>query len=221
MHDATFVRSIERIGNLDSDLPRFVDRKRAVREPCLERRTLDHLHDDDLIRADAFESVNGRDVRVIERGEYLRFARKSRDAIRVIGKAVRQDFERNVTTELRVASPIHRSHSALADRRGDLVDADAGAWNEGHGRDYRVAPARSFDALDARQRSENKCLGFEPPTLGANHLRTQALAGVRICLGGRRLREAIEIEPKNVLTQNDLERPGQIGWELGTEFDTG
>lgn len=141
VHDATFVRSIERIGNLDSDMPRFVDRKRAVREPCLERRTLDHLHDDDLIRADPFESINGRDVRVIERGEYLRFTRKSRDAIRVSGKAVRQDFERNVTTELRVASPIHRSHSALADRRGDLVDADAGAWNEGHGRDYRVPPA--------------------------------------------------------------------------------
>ena len=127
MHDATFVRSIERIGNLDSDMPRFVDRKRAVRDPRLERRTLDHLHDDDLIRAEPFESVNFCDVRVIERGEYLRLAGKSRDAIRVIGKAVRQDFERNVTTELRVASPIHRSHSALADRRGDLVDADAGA----------------------------------------------------------------------------------------------
>ena len=105
MHDATFVRSIERIGNLDSDLSRFVDRKRAVREPCLERRTLDHLHDDDLIRADAFESVNRRDVRVIERGEHLRFAGESRDAIRVIGKAVRQDLERNVTTELRDREP--------------------------------------------------------------------------------------------------------------------
>ena len=49
MNDATFMRSIERIGDLDSGAPRFVDRKRAVREPCLERRTLDHLHDNDLI----------------------------------------------------------------------------------------------------------------------------------------------------------------------------
>ena len=55
MHDATFGRSIERIGHLDSDMPRFVDRKRAVRDPRLERRTLDHLHDDDLIRAEPFE----------------------------------------------------------------------------------------------------------------------------------------------------------------------
>ena len=68
MHDPTFVRSIERVGNLDSDLSRFVDRKRAVRDPRLERRTLDHLHDDDLIRAEPFESVNFCDVRVIERG---------------------------------------------------------------------------------------------------------------------------------------------------------
>ena len=78
------VRSIERIGYLDSDMPRFVDRKRAVRDPRLERRTLDQLHNDDLIRAEPFKSVNSCDVRVVERGEHLRFAGESRDAIRVV-----------------------------------------------------------------------------------------------------------------------------------------
>ena len=72
---------------------------------------------------------------MIEGGEDSRLAGESRDAIRVSGKAVRQDLERDVTTELRVTSPIHRSHSTFADGRGDLVDADAGAWIEGHGRD--------------------------------------------------------------------------------------
>ena len=70
--------AITRIGNLDSDMPRFLDGKRAVCEPRLERRALDDLHDDDLSGADAFEAVNGRDVRMIERGEHLRFAGESR-----------------------------------------------------------------------------------------------------------------------------------------------
>ena len=119
MHDAAFMGSIERIGNLDSDMPRFLEGKRALREPRLERRAFDDLHDDDLSRADAFEAVNARDVRMIERGEHLRFAGESRDAIRVVEKAVRQDLERNIATELCIASAIHRSHPAFAEFRGD------------------------------------------------------------------------------------------------------
>ena len=69
MHDATFMRGIECIGNLDSDTPRFFVGKWAVREPRLERCTLDQLHDDDLSVPDAFEAVDGCDARMIERGK--------------------------------------------------------------------------------------------------------------------------------------------------------
>ena len=98
------------------------------------------LHDDDLSRADAFEAVNGRDVRMIERGEHLRFAGESRDAIRVVRKAVGQDLERNVATELRIAGAIHCSHSAFAQFRSDAIRAQDLAELHGQWESYAHMP---------------------------------------------------------------------------------
>ena len=52
-------------------------------------------------------------------------------------------------------------------------------------------------------------------------MRTQALRGIRICSGERSLGQAIGIEPKNVLGQNDLEHAVWIGWVFGTISATG
>ena len=72
-----------------------------------------------------------RDVRVVERGERLRFAGEPGQPIRVVGEGVGQDLQRDIAIELRVAGPKHLSHPAFADLRGDFVDAEAGAGSEG------------------------------------------------------------------------------------------
>ena len=62
----------------------------------------------------AFEPVNVRDVRMVEGREHLRFALEARNAIRVLRDGVRQDFQRDITSELRIARAIDLAHPACA-----------------------------------------------------------------------------------------------------------
>ena len=88
---------------------------------------LDQFHDE---RADAvrfFEAVDGGDVRMVQRGEHPGFALKPREPLRVGGEGLGQDLDRDVAIELRVARAIDLAHAAGAERRQDLVRAEAGA----------------------------------------------------------------------------------------------
>ena len=64
---------------------------------------------------------------MIERGEDLRLSLEPGDALGVVGEAIRQDLNRHVATELRVARAIDLAHPARAQWRGDLVDTEADA----------------------------------------------------------------------------------------------
>src|SRR5688572_29257380 len=79
-----------------------------------------------------FDSVNPRDVRVIERGEHLRFAREPREAIGIERERCRQYFDGHVAIELRIARAIHLAHSPGAERREDFIGAKAGAGSDRH-----------------------------------------------------------------------------------------
>ena len=68
---------------------------------------------------------------MIERGEGLRLALEPRETIGIRGERVRQDLDRDLATERRVRRPVHLAHSAVADRRGDFVDAEARAGGQG------------------------------------------------------------------------------------------
>jgi hypothetical protein len=60
------------------------------------------------------------------------FTIEPRQTFRVGGEQVRQDLDRDLAAERRVRRPIHLSHAAFADRRCDVVDAKARAWDKGH-----------------------------------------------------------------------------------------
>ena len=78
-----------------------------------------------------FEAVDARDVRMIQRREDLRFALEAREAIGIVRERVRQDLDRDVAIQLRVARAIDLAHAACADRGDDFVDAEARAGGEG------------------------------------------------------------------------------------------
>ena len=59
------------------------------------------------------------------------FACKPGQAIGIAGEGIRQDLQRDVPIQLRVARAIHLPHAAFADLRADFVDAEAGAWGKG------------------------------------------------------------------------------------------
>jgi len=79
---------------------------------------------------------------VIEGGEQLRFTTEARDAAGVGGERVRQNLQRDISVQPRIASAIHLSHSAGADRRNDLVDVDACSAGEAHLVGLRIPPPR-------------------------------------------------------------------------------
>jgi hypothetical protein len=65
--------------------------------------------------------VNLRDVRVIERRECLRFARKSRQPMGIGRKDIRQDLDRDVAIQLRITRAMDFAHPACPERAEDLV----------------------------------------------------------------------------------------------------
>jgi hypothetical protein len=67
------------------------------------------------------DAIDGRDVRVVQRGYRAGFALEPSDALGVGGEVVRQRLQGNVAPELRVASLPHLAHAATANEGNDLV----------------------------------------------------------------------------------------------------
>src|SRR4029453_18774915 len=74
-------------------------------------------------------------------GQRLRFPLKPREAVRIGGERVGQNFQRDVAVQFRIARAIHFAHAAHADLAGAFVDADAGAWTQRH-ESYRTGTSR-------------------------------------------------------------------------------
>ena len=72
------------------------------------------------------------DVRVVKRGEHLRFAAEPREAIGIIGDGREQHFDRDVAIQLCIACAIHLPHATCAEGGEDLVRAEAAASGERH-----------------------------------------------------------------------------------------
>ena len=64
---------------------------------------------------------------------------ESAPAVGIEREGIRQDLDRDVAIELRVARAIDLAHAARADRRDDFVRAETSAGNKGH-----EAPAESI-----------------------------------------------------------------------------
>ena len=70
---------------------------------------------------------------MVERGEHLRFAPEAREPLGVEGEVTGENFQCDVALQRAVARTIHLAHAARADRRDDVVRAEAGADGKGHG----------------------------------------------------------------------------------------
>jgi hypothetical protein len=143
MDDAVLVCGLERLGDLPRDWECLGDRNRPLGDPVRQRRPFDQLqHERHTGPAKAghhvcifLEPVDAADVRMIQRSERLRLALEARYALRIVREGVRQDFDRHVAIELRVARSInfpHPSHPALADRGEHLIDTNTCAGRQRH-----------------------------------------------------------------------------------------
>ncbi len=146
MNDAVIVRGLKRFRDLPRDRQRFVDWYRPARDPLREVLAFDQLHYDRRI----LDTVDVRDVRMIERCQHLRLSAETGKAVRIVGDCGQQHLDRNVAIQFRVARAIHLAHSARAEGGQDFVAAEARAGMKGHGisgRADRAAPrGRDGDA---------------------------------------------------------------------------
>jgi hypothetical protein len=91
------------------------------------------LHDQELRSGRLLQTVDRRDVRMIQRGEHVRLALEARHALGIMAEPVGDDLDRDVAAELRVARAIDLAHAPGANKREDLVGAKACAGGKAHG----------------------------------------------------------------------------------------
>src|SRR5215472_11983900 len=106
MDDSVLVRGFDRLGDLLRDWERLVERDRAFRDSICKRWAFDKLQHERMRAAGILEAVDRGDMRVIERSEHLRFTPEPRDPVAVDGERLRQDLQRDIAIELRVAGAI-------------------------------------------------------------------------------------------------------------------
>jgi hypothetical protein len=97
-----------------------------------ERFAFDELEHEERDAIRFFKAVNGGDMRMIERGEELRLALEPADALGIVRERGRQDLQRNVATELRIAGFVDLAHPAGAEGGDDLVGPKSGADRNDH-----------------------------------------------------------------------------------------
>ena len=83
VNDPRLVRRFERRRDLPEDRERFAHRHRSLGDPLGERLALDELEGKHVRAPGRLDSIDGRDVRVIERREESRLPLPAREPLRV------------------------------------------------------------------------------------------------------------------------------------------
>ena len=102
---------------------------RAMR--CDKILALDEFHHQRTDTAGFFEPVDVRDIRMVQGRERLGFAGESREPVRVTGEQIREDLERDIAVELRVARAVDLAHAAGANGGDHFIGTETGAGSEG------------------------------------------------------------------------------------------
>jgi len=132
--DPLLVRRFERLGDLLRNPQGVGDRHRTLRQTACQSRAVNELEDEGSTAAAVFESVDLRDVGMIERSKDLRLASKSAEPLGVGDEQLRQDLDGDVPIQFRIARAIHLAHAAGPEGRQHFVGAEASTRLQGHNR---------------------------------------------------------------------------------------
>jgi hypothetical protein len=120
VNDALLVRGIEGPCDLLGDIERIGERNppatRRSGNELLDCRAVNEFHDQRLRIAIVLEAVQRRDIRMIQRGQQARLALESLNRLGVGSAGLRQNLERDLTFEFRIARAIDLAHATHADQ---------------------------------------------------------------------------------------------------------
>jgi hypothetical protein len=131
VNDPFLVRGVERIGNLPGDCERLGDRERAARQPIGKGVPLHQLQHQRPKALGFLDAVDCADMRMVQRGEHSRFPLETRQTFRIGAEDARQDFDRDIAPEPRVARAIHLPHPARPEQPLQLKRANSSAGQHG------------------------------------------------------------------------------------------
>ena len=133
MHDAALVRRRQRLGERYAQVQNARDRQPAGAHQLGEALALHQLHGQEAHAVALLHRIEHHDVRMIEARDRPRLALEPGQTIGIARKRFGQHLECHFTPEPRVLRPIHLAHAACAERRDDLVRAQACAGRQSHG----------------------------------------------------------------------------------------
>src|SRR4029077_8564481 len=81
--------------------------------------------------AGVLESVEVRDVRMVQRGEDSGFPFEAGEAVWVLCERLRQDFDGDVASEFIIPRAVDLAHPTHADQGGEFIRTDPGAGTKG------------------------------------------------------------------------------------------
>ena len=127
MNDPLAVRRLKRVGNIDPDFQQRIERNRLAVDAMFQRHALQQFHGDEGHARVLVNVVNRADARMIQRRGCLRLALESFER-RLVGRRVlREEFQRNLASELGVLRAVDHSHPATTKLFYDTVMRDSAA----------------------------------------------------------------------------------------------
>ena len=124
MDDPQSVRGFDRIDDLTPDRDGLVHIERPARQTIGQRRTLDQFENEATHTIHGLDSVDGRDVRVVEGRQQPGLALDAGQSLGVGCKFRRQHFQGDASAQPRVAGLIDVAHPSGAQQPADLEDAE-------------------------------------------------------------------------------------------------
>src|SRR5437763_1964310 len=100
MDDSLLMCSFERLRDLLRDGERLVDGNRSACDAAIETLAVHEFQHEELLAVRFVQPVDRADVRMVEGGEDLRLTPESSEPLGVVRERVRQDLQRNISTEL-------------------------------------------------------------------------------------------------------------------------
>src|SRR6185295_2141263 len=89
-----------------------------------KRFAFDQFHYQKRLALVFFDSMDGRNIWMVERRQQLRFSFETRQPLRLVNQRFGYELERHRAIEFEVACAVNLAHSTLADLLDDLVMGD-------------------------------------------------------------------------------------------------
>ena len=121
MNDPALVRRFQAFRDLFGNRQHLVDGNGTLDDATGQRLSFHELQNERLEAIRFLESINRCDVRVVQRGEDVRFALEAREAVDIQCEGFRSHLESHVAIERGITRSIDLAHSARAEKLEDLI----------------------------------------------------------------------------------------------------